>query len=283
MKTFLFYVLLLFLLPAAVAHADLTGRWSCNDGGLYYLKEHDGTVYGYGEGKGVPPAWATVFSGRIDDDRITGTWAHVPKGRASGAGALELTIEADGEQLRAAQSVKGLNGTRWTRLDASVKASIPTASLQPTAGKGCVSFDSETLTVQQENGRWRIISGAHWLFDFGTDSDAVHRAFSILRHYRMKQVCTVGTSTPPFTYMLAHGGIPAGAMAGEDCVAIDPARVTAQRIQNRWKIVSDRRVVYDFGTREGDARQAVAVIKRHGFTQVCYAGRPASAFSYLRQ
>lgn len=282
MKPILFCILF-FLLPPVLVHADLTGRWSCNDGAIYYFKEYDGQVYGYGEGKGAPPAWATVFSGKVAGDRMRMNWAHVPKGRASGTGTLELTIEAGGDQLRATRSAKGFNGTRWTRLDTSAQAPMSTAALQPASSSGCVSFDPATITLRQENGRWRIISGTRWLFDFGNNSDAADQALSILRHYRMNQVCTVGTSTPAFTYLLAQGGIPAGPMGGEDCVAIDPATVTVQKLQNRWKIASNRRVVYDFGTRESDARHAVAVIKRYGFTHICYAGRPSSAFSYLRK
>ena len=41
--------------------------------------------------------------------------------------------------------------------------------------------------------------------------------------------------------------------------------------------------LFDFGKNETEARKALAVIKRHGFTRSCFVGRPNPDFTYLRR
>ena len=72
-------------------------------------------------------------------------------------------------------------------------------------------------------------------------------------------------------------------MAGEACVAFDPKRVRLSKIKGSWKIVSGRHRLFDIGQSEADARQALAVIRRHGFSQACSVGRSDADFSYLRR
>ncbi|BBO84610.1 hypothetical protein DSCO28_51760 [Desulfosarcina ovata subsp. sediminis] len=283
MKTMAGAVFFLFGLLAATAWADLTGRWTCNDGGTYYLREQAGQIYWYAEAKGTPPAWATVFSGRMVDGAIEGHWINVPKGRATGSGELKLVVEKDGQRLRAVERSSGFKGSRWTRLDSAAHASSPLTRLKPSAGEDCVQFDPARTGVQQVSGRWKITDGAHWLFDFGNNAAAARKALDVIRHYRMDRACFVGRPQPAFTYMLAKGGVPTGAMTGEDCVAFDTGRLTVSKIQGRWKIVSGRRWLFDFGNNESEARAALAIIRRYRFNQACYVGRPKADFSYLRR
>lgn len=53
LKTLLF--LLLFSLPA-LAFADLTGKWSCNDGGNYYMRQLGKEVFWFGERSPTAPS-----------------------------------------------------------------------------------------------------------------------------------------------------------------------------------------------------------------------------------
>ncbi|GAB6905735.1 exported hypothetical protein [Desulfosarcina cetonica] len=283
MKRILPVVWILCGLLATTAWADLTGRWSCNDGGTYYLREHEGQLYWYGEAKGVPPRWANVFTGHLAEGRIVGSWADVPKGRATGAGTLELVVGENGDRLRAVKRSAGFRGTRWTRLDDAAHASAPLAPAKPAADQDCVRFDPMAAGVQQVSGRWKITTGSHWLFDLGKDANAAHRALAVIRHYRMDRVCFIGRPKSSFTYLLAKGGVPIGAMAGEDCVAFDPVRMQVSKVQNRWRLVSDRRWLWDFGKNESQAQEALALIQRHRFNQVCYVGRPKADFTYLRR
>ncbi|MCB2146713.1 MAG: hypothetical protein KQI81_09585 [Deltaproteobacteria bacterium] len=283
MKTIISAGFLLITLLAPLAWADLTGRWSCNDGGTYYLRQTGSQVHWYGEAADAQPAWSNVFSGRIHGTRITGNWTDVPKGRTKGAGDLELVLEKDGNELRTVKKTGGFAGSRWTRKGADASVTPPLKPLKPSGTGDCVRFDPASVNIRQVKGNWTLVEGDHWLFDFGPNQAAAHQSLNVIRHYRMDRLCFIGRPDPLFSYLLAKGGSPSGAMAGEDCVAFDPKTVTVSRIQGNWKIVSGRRWLYDFGQSQTDARQALAVIRRYGFSQSCFVGRPDPDFTYLRR
>ena len=275
----------IFLIVIFVSHAwgDLTGRWSCNDGGTYYLRQNGNQVYWYGEAADVRPAWSNVFSGRIHEGHIKGSWIDVPKGRTAAAGDLELVIEKNGTTLRVLSKTGGFKGSRWIRRTGDAAVIRPLEPTDPSGEKACISFNPSTVSIHQMNGRWKIIDGDHWLFDVGPDPATARNALKVIRHYRFHRACFVGWPNPSFSYMLAKGGSPTGAMAGENCVAFDPGTLKVGNIQGRWKIVSGRRTLFDFGQSETDARKAMAVIRRHGFSQSCFVGRPDTGFTYLRR
>jgi hypothetical protein len=274
---------LLFSVLVSVAWGDLSGRWSGNDGGTYYLRQTGSHLLWFGEATDAPPAWSNVFSGRIHGTRIKGNWADVPKGRTTGAGDLELVLEKNGNELRVVNKTGGFAASRWARIatDASVTQSLK--QLKPSGNKDCLRFDPVALGVRQVKGRWKIVDGDHWLFDFGPNPAAARQSLNVIRHYRMDRACFIGRPNQLFTYMLAKGGSPSGSMAGEDCVAFDPKILTVSNIQGSWKIVSGRRWLFDFGPGQTEARQALAVIRRYGFSQSCYVGRPGADFTYLRR
>lgn len=270
--------------PVSQVWGDLTGRWSCNDGGTYYLRQIGSALHWYGEADFAgQPAWANVFSGRIRDGRITGQWADVPKGRSSGAGNLVLEIKNQGTVLRSVEKTGGFKGSRWVRRKGPAAASRILPQAQPERGEDCVTFNSSTAGLQQTNGRWKIVDGSHWLFDFGSDRTAAQKALQVITHYRMNRSCFIGRPDPSFAYLLAKGGVPEGPMAGEDCVAFDPTKIRVSKIDNRWKIVDGSRWLFDFGSRATDARQALAIIRRYGFTRSCSVGRSKADFTYLRR
>jgi len=62
LKTLLF--LLLFSLPA-LAFADLTGKWSCNDGGNYYLRQLGKEVFWFGERSPTAPVFAGLMFQKV--------------------------------------------------------------------------------------------------------------------------------------------------------------------------------------------------------------------------
>lgn len=284
MRTILSSIVIIVAAMAVNAWADLTGQWSCDDGGTYYLRQTGRQLVWYAETSDTKPAWTTVFSGRIYNKRIKGRWADVPKGRATGSGDLELAIENDGNTLRTVTNTGGYRGSRWNRQDPEAPALRVLERLQPSDGEDCIRFDPSAVRVQQMDGRWKLIDGDHWLFDFGPDQAAAHQALAVIRHYRMERACFIGPlEQPAFSYFLAKGGSPWGPVAGEQCVAIDPERVTVSKFQGRWKIVSGQSWLFDFGKRQTEAGQALAIIRRHGFTQSCSVGRPGAGFTYLRR
>ncbi|MEM9537510.1 MAG: hypothetical protein AAGA40_17770, partial [Cyanobacteria bacterium P01_E01_bin.45] len=93
---------------------DLSGRWTGDDGGTYYLRQIDNTLWWYGESGDGGSTWTNVFKGEIQGSQIIGEWSDVPKGRINQAGDMELQIESSA-RLIAARKTGGFGGSTWSR------------------------------------------------------------------------------------------------------------------------------------------------------------------------
>lgn len=266
----------ILLLPA-VALADLTGEWTCDDGGRYYLRQVGSTLYWYGERSATNPAWSNVYQARVQGNQLKGDWADVPKGRATSRGALHLQIRENSNVLVATHKTGGFGGSRWARVG------YTPSSPPPTVQEDCVSFSPGNARVARLKGRWKIVDGSHWLFDFGEKQSEARQALRIIKHYGMNQSCFVGRPDPSFPYMLISGNAPSGSLSGEDCVRFNPNTIEVRRVDGRWKIVDGSHWVFDFGNKRSEARQAFAIIKQYGFNRSCFVGRPGPSFTYLRR
>ena len=115
---------MLLLVPAiSAAHPernDLTGTWSCDDGGTYYVRQIGDEVWWTGqsgEPRGEKKAFANVFHGTINGNKITGSWVDDPKGESRGAGTLTLEIKGEGRELhfkKIKEEGSGFGGAEWT-------------------------------------------------------------------------------------------------------------------------------------------------------------------------
>jgi hypothetical protein len=265
-----------FLLPA-VAMADLTGQWRCDDGGRYYLRQVGSTLYWYGERSTTNPQWSNVYDGRIQGNQIRGEWADVPKGQTTSRGELHLRIQANGNVLVASHKTGGFGGSRWVREGYTPPPSVSGVK------EDCLNFNPANAKVARLQGRWKIVDGSHWLFDFGSNQNEARQALRIIKHYRMNQSCFVGRPDPSFQYLLISGNTPAGSISGDDCIGFNPNNIQVKRLSGRWKIVEGNHVMFDFGNKVNEARQALAIIKKYRFTQSCFVGRPGPSFQYLRR
>lgn len=96
----------------------VTGTWTADDGGTYYLRQLDrdgfrNVVVWFGENQG---SFSNVFWGTLDGGRkISGMWADVPKTHMRNAGTLELEIRNDGTLEKTDQTGAIFGGTRWKR------------------------------------------------------------------------------------------------------------------------------------------------------------------------
>jgi hypothetical protein len=114
-----FSVLLLslvaLLMVSSLASAiDLTGVWSCDNGGTFYIRQLGNTIWWYGEDDANNPNWSNVAKGTISGSKITLTWADVPKGGNMLKGSLVLNIASD-DELQATSQDGGFVGSTWTR------------------------------------------------------------------------------------------------------------------------------------------------------------------------
>jgi hypothetical protein len=272
----IFTVLVITVFLPAMALADLTGVWRCDDGGRYYLRQAGSTLYWYGELNMTHPQWSNIYNGHIRGDRIKGTWIDVPKGKTSGSGRLTLEIEQNGNVLRARQKTGGFGGSRWVRAEYTTP---PISSIQ----EDCINFNPKRITVAQIQGRWKIVEGNHYLFDFGSNQSEARQTLRIIKSYKMNQSCFIGRPDPSFEYLLNSDQAPSGNFRGEDCIGFDPSNIQVKAIGGRWKIVEGSHYLFDFGDSKKEAHQAFTVIKKYGFSQSCFVGRPGPSFKYLKK
>jgi hypothetical protein len=103
---------------------DLTGPWSGDDGGIYYLRQVGSVVWWNGmSGQAESPSglgrdWNNVGRGVIKALKIDVEWADVPRGGILGDGTLSLTIKDDGsgnvQIVKDSETGSGFGNTIWT-------------------------------------------------------------------------------------------------------------------------------------------------------------------------
>lgn len=155
-----------------------------------------------------------------------------------------------------------------------------------TAAEDCVSFNPTSATVLFSAGQWKIVDGNHAMFAFGNNESEARQALRIIKAYNMGLSCFVGRPDPSFSYLLGRSrNAPMGALvAGEDCISFNPDLVEAKFVPqgNTWKMVQGNMWMVDFGNKESEARDSVAVVKRYRFNQQCFVGRPQASFYYWK-
>ena len=85
----------------------LTGAWSGDDGGVYYIRQVGDCVWWFGTevadidpGKTGQRGFSNVAAGRLDGTEIELEWADLPLGNILGGGGLTITIDEGGDTLR---------------------------------------------------------------------------------------------------------------------------------------------------------------------------------------
>lgn len=93
---------------------DLTGKWRCNDGGVYFIRQVGNELWWYGESQDAGRGWSNVFHGQIRGNQVTGKWADVPRGPARNSGDISLQLIGN-KKLRAIHKTGGFGGSEWIR------------------------------------------------------------------------------------------------------------------------------------------------------------------------
>ena len=159
----------------------------------------------------------------------------------------------------------------------------PVRPIGPESREDCLPMNPNALAVKNINGSWKIVSGSEWLFDFGNKQDEAAQSLKIIRRYDMNQVCYIGRPGPSFQYLLSNGRAPSGSFPGEDCISFNPGNLRVERIRGNWTITDGSHAVFAFGDKESEAQDALRIIRKYGFTQSCFVGRPDPSFTYLKR
>jgi hypothetical protein len=176
MARFLFRALALALALTTDAIAqqyDLTGRWSANDGGTYYIRQVGNDLWWYGESGDGGRSWTNVLHASLQGNRVVGRWADVPHGTIHSAGEMDIQV-VSADRLVATRSTGGFGGREWTRQGA------PTASA-PSAPGGVIDMLTipndkplkVTSNVVLERGRWYVLEASGVITDWSDKKDGV--------------------------------------------------------------------------------------------------------------
>lgn len=102
--------------------SNLSGIWTCNDGGIYYIIDYNSNVVWFGERKfnSGKPGFANVMIGKCSSTSVTGKWADVPKGTTNNSGNIVLKMTGAHTLTKTSQT-GGFSGSKWSRIDGTWK------------------------------------------------------------------------------------------------------------------------------------------------------------------
>jgi len=101
--------------PEDLTALDLTGAWSCDDGGTYYIKQQGHIIWWSGEGSATEPAWSNAARGILSNCVLTLEYSDVPKGSATGFSTLVLEVLSNDEMV-AREKPDSYSGSHWRRI-----------------------------------------------------------------------------------------------------------------------------------------------------------------------
>jgi hypothetical protein len=144
-----------------------------------------------------------------------------------------------------------------------------------------VSFDPRTAEIRWIDNRWQLLAGGVWLKDFGRRQWDAEQALRLIRELGLNQHGTVGTPQTIMEYWLVNGQAPRGLALGQRLSPLDLNSLRVEQIQGQWCVRDARRLYFVFGPHADEARTALEIIRRHGFTQIGSIGHPVPAMIYF--
>jgi hypothetical protein len=164
-------------------------------------------------------------------------------------------------------------------------AAIPSAPLpaltqpgSPTAAavqEQLTRFDPNHAFADWSFQGWKISADGATIKDFGRSESDVRQALDLIRELRLNQRGVIGGPAPSLEYWLSEGQPPQGPARGLRVLPIDGPSLRVEQSQNQWVLRDDQRVLFSFGQSQADARQALAVLRKYGFTFVGTVGAGA--------
>jgi hypothetical protein len=156
-------------------------------------------------------------------------------------------------------------------------ATAPTAEVPPEP-TGPQPFDAPGLRVKREGNSWQLWAGTLLLKDFGPSQLDALEALQLFRELHVNARGSIGGV---FEYWLTDGQAPSAPTRYRRVVPFDSAALRVEKLNSQWVLRDPHAVLYQFGSSETDARQALAVCQRYGFNQLGIIGQPTPTFKYL--
>ncbi|HXC54922.1 MAG TPA: hypothetical protein VNU97_06480 [Rhizomicrobium sp.] len=144
----------------------------------------------------------------------------------------------------------------------------------------CIGFDPAAVSASYVGGDWKVVQGAMWMLDYGSDAAAAHHAAFVIKHYHFDQQCFVRRPNAAMMYWKSGNTVPSGNTAGQDCIGLDPAMAHAQYTGGAWKVVDNGNWLLDYGADHAAAEHAAAVIRIYNLNRQCFIERPNASMQY---
>jgi hypothetical protein len=136
------------------------------------------------------------------------------------------------------------------------------------------SFDPNLIDLTWTDHRWLLTVNGVVLKDFGRKESEGRAAVRLVRLLQLNQYGTIGSPAPQLEYWLSDGAAPRGTVPGCSILTFDPAGLHVEGTLGQWCLRDDRRVLFNFGGNAGEARQALAVMRKYGFARAAMIGQP---------
>jgi len=144
------------------------------------------------------------------------------------------------------------------------------------------TFDPQSVRLEWARGQWQLLADGNVLKEFGHRQLEARQALRVIQDLHLNQHGTVGGPAPVMEYWLADGQAPQSYGAGLRTVPMVPAGLRVEQVHGQWCVRDAQRVLFNFGEHAGEAQQALAVLRKYGFTQVGILGPgPASMMVFL--
>jgi hypothetical protein len=69
----------------------------------------------------------------------------------------------------------------------------------------------------------------------------------------------------------------------QDRIAFNPANLAVIEVGGRWKVAEVAHWLLDFGPGHGNAVAALHFIRKYGFNEMCFVGRPGPSMTYFKR
>ncbi|MFP2996541.1 hypothetical protein ABN763_11545 [Spongiivirga sp. MCCC 1A20706] len=76
------------------------------------------------------------------------------------------------------------------------------SNVKPLKSEDIIAFNPSKIKVSFVKGRWKIVEGSHWIFDFGKSKSEAEQALCIIKKYKFNGVGYVGRPKASFQYMV---------------------------------------------------------------------------------
>jgi hypothetical protein len=187
------------------------------------------------------------------------TVSGVPRAAVPGFSSPAPTVVAPAQTLPSATAVQT---TRTVRDEPGL-----------VAPERLTTFDPQRTELVHNGNNWQLMVDGTALTDFGAHESDARIALRLLRDLGLNQHATVGAPAPVMEYWLHDGKAPHGLTNGLQVYPLDAASLRVEQHEGDWCLRDAQRLLFNFGASTDDARQALAVIRKYGFTQVGTLGQ----------